>query len=210
MRRVAAETTEPLRRAGLLDAYVEIMLSAGHIEEAREACEEFHRIAQRYRSSMLEAMAARAKGAVHLADGDAWAALVALRNACRLWQELGVPYDAARARLLLARACREIGDMETAEMELDAARDVFRELGATHDVALAERLPTTRGDDAGLTPRELQVLGLVATGKTNRAIADALVISEKTVARHVSNIFVKVGVSTRAAATAYAYEHDLV
>ncbi|MDX6592694.1 MAG: hypothetical protein QOJ13_1890 [Gaiellales bacterium] len=211
IRRLERETTDPLKRAGLLAAYVEIMLKVGDAGEARDASAEFDEIAQRYRSGMLEAMAAHARGAVKLADGDAWAALVALRHACRVWQELGVPYEAARARVLVGLACREIGDADTAEMELDAAGETFRALGAEADLGRVETLSeSVARAPGGLTDRELQVLGLVATGKTNRAIAEALVISEKTVARHVSNIFGKLGVSSRAAATAYAYEHDLV
>ncbi len=211
IRRLERETTDPLKRAGLLAAYVEIMLAVGDAAAAREACGEFDEIARRYRSGMLEAMAAHARGAVRLATGDAWAALVALRDAGGRWQELGVPYEAARARTLVGLACREIGDAGTADLELDTAREAFQALGATLDVARVERLSETApAAPGGLTGRELQVLGLVATGRTNRAIAEELVISEKTVARHVSNIFGKLGVSSRAGATAYAYEHRLV
>ena len=128
-----------------------------------------------------------------------------------MWQELGAPYEAARARVLIGLACRELGDRDAGDMELDAARAVFGELGAAPDLAALDAsvgvVPAAAG---GLTAREREVLGLVASGKSNRAIAADLVISEKTVARHVSNIFAKLGVSSRSAATAYAYEHDLV
>lgn len=212
IRRVVGETTEPLQRAGLLPTYVEVMLAVGDFEGARSACRELEEIIEGHRSAMLGAMFAHARGAVALADGNVWAALVALRHASQLWHELEAPYEAARIRVLIGIACRELGDEDTGEMELDAARRVFRELGAAPDLARAEELSPTATPKAagGLTAREVQVLGLVATGKTNRAIADDLVISEKTVARHVSNIFAKLGLSSRAAATAYAYEHDLV
>jgi DNA-binding NarL/FixJ family response regulator len=128
------------------------------------------------------------------------------------WREIGAPYEAARVRVLIGLACRSFGDDDSAEMELDAARSVFEQLGAAADVAHVEQLRGTTSAKAGsgLTAREVQVLRLVATGKTNRAIANELFISEKTVARHVSNIFTKLGLSSRSAATAYAYEHELV
>ena len=160
---------------------------------------------------MLGAMVADARGAVALAGGDAWGALAELRQACQAWQELGAPYESARSRVLVGLACRELGDTDAGELELEAARHTFRELGAAPDLARTEELAgTAAGAAGGLTARELEVLRLVATGRTNRAIADELVISEKTVARHMSNIFAKLDVSSRSAVTAYAYEHDLV
>ena len=157
-------------------------------------------------------MVANAQGAVALAEGDAWSALASLRDACQAWQELGAPYEAARARVLVGLACRELGDADAGEMELDGARRAFQELGAEPDVARVKTLSGRRAPKAagGLTAREVEIVRLVATGRTNRAIGDELVISEKTVARHVSNIFAKLGVSSRSAVTAYAYEHDLV
>jgi DNA-binding NarL/FixJ family response regulator len=147
-----------------------------------------------------------------LAEGDAPAALVALRDAWRVWRELQVPYEAARVRVLLGRGCWALGDEEAAAMELAAARTGFAQLGAAPDLAqleaLAHRDAAARAH--GLTARELQVLRLLATGTTNRAIASELVVVEKTVDRHVSNIFTKLGVSSRAAATAYAYQHRLL
>ncbi|MGH3102609.1 MAG: response regulator transcription factor [Gaiellaceae bacterium] len=188
------------------------MLASGDLDEARRACSELEEITEGHRSGMLSAMVAHARGAVALADGDAWAALVALRHACQVWRELGAPYEAARVRVLVGLACRQLGDEDAGEMELDAARRVFRELGAELDLARVEGLSRTgaRTTAGGLTPREVEVLRLVATGRTNRAIADELVISEKTVARHVSNIFTKLRLSSRSAVTAYAYENELV
>jgi DNA-binding NarL/FixJ family response regulator len=149
---------------------------------------------------------------VLLAEGDARAAVVALRRAWQTWRELEAPYEAARVRVLVGLGCRAEGDEEAATMELDAARGVFDRLGATPDLARLEALG--RRDAAsrrhGLTDRELQVLRLLATGKTNHAIATDLVVAEKTVDRHVSNIYTKLGVSSRAAATAYAYQHRLL
>ena len=157
-------------------------------------------------------MFAHARGAVDLAEGDARAALLALRRAWQVWQELEVPYEVARLRVLLGVACRALGDDDTAALELEAARGVFAQLGAAPDLArvdsLTQRAPYI--DAHGLTPRELQVLRLVAVGKTNKAIAAELVLSERTVDRHVSNIFTKLGVSSRTAAAAYAYRHELV
>jgi DNA-binding CsgD family transcriptional regulator len=211
IRRAKAETTEPLKLAALLPAYVEIMLAAAEREEARDACREFEAIAQRYESAMLRAMVAYARGAVVLADGDAQGALVALRKAWQVWQELDVPYEIARTRVLMGQACRALGDEDAATLELDAARAIFDELGAAPDLARLEALaPPGAAKMHGLSVRELEVLRLVAAGKSNREIASDLVISEHTVARHVQNIFAKLGLSSRTAATAFAFEHDLV
>jgi DNA-binding NarL/FixJ family response regulator len=212
IRRVTGETTEPLKRAALLPAYVEIMLATGAAEEARSAWRDLEEISVGHGSAMLGAMAAHARGALGLSDGDAPAALVSLRHAWQAWQELEAPYEAARARVLVALACHALGDADAAALELEAARGVFEELGAAPDLARVEALvqPPPSGDAHGLTPRELQVLRLLAAGKSNRAIASALVISEHTVARHVQNIFAKLHVSSRTAASAFAFEHDLV
>ena len=156
-------------------------------------------------------MAAHAQGAVLLAEGDPRAALAVLRGAWLAWQELEVPYEAGRVRVLIGLACRELGDHDGAEMELDAARWVFRQLEAAPDLARVEALSDKAGAGAGgLTARELQVLRLVAEGETNKAIAADLFISERTVDRHLSNIYAKLGVSSRAAATAHAYQHRLI
>jgi DNA-binding CsgD family transcriptional regulator/tetratricopeptide (TPR) repeat protein len=210
--RAAGEVTEPLKRAGLLTAYVEIMLAGGELERAGEACRELVAIAGSYESDMLAAMVEQARGAVDLAEGDARAALGSLRLALQQWLDLGAPYEAARARVLIGLACRMLGDEDTAAMELEAARGVFAQLGAAPDVARVDGLRGTAAavDVHGLTPRELQVLRLVAAGTTNKAIAAELVLSERTVDRHVSNILMKLRVPTRSAATAFAYEHKLV
>jgi DNA-binding CsgD family transcriptional regulator len=212
IRRVVSETSEPLKRARLLPAYVEIMLTLGDVEEAHSACRELEDISAGHESAVLSAMSAHARGAVALTQGDARPALLTLRHAWEVWQGLVAPYEAARVRVLLGLACRALGDADTAALELEAARGVFAQLGAAPDLtrvdSLTQRVPPV--DAHGLTPRELQVLRLVAAGETNKAIAAELVLSERTVDRHVSNIFTKLGVSSRTAATAYAYEHRLV
>ncbi len=211
IRRVLVEAPLPRARAALLPAYVEIMLAGGEIEEARGACRELETISEAHQSDMLRAMSAQARGALALAESDPHTALVALREAWTAWQELEAPYEAARVRVLVGLACRAAGDEDAAAWELDAARGAFDRLGASPDVAWVDSL-TARPQAAahGLTQRELQVLRLVAQGATNKSIAAELVLSERTIDRHVSNIFAKLRVSSRAAATAYAYEHDLV
>ena len=212
IRRAVGETTQPLKRAGLLPAYVEIMVALGDLEAARSANRELDGIAERQGTDMLDAMAAQARGEVTLAEGDARAALVALRRACQAWQELDAPHEAARARVLLALTCRSLGDEDSAAFDLEAARGVFAELGAAPALAWIDSLtrPGAPAYGHGLTARELEVLRLVAAGKSNREIASALVISERTVARHLQNIFAKLRVSSRTAASRFAFERDLI
>ena len=212
IRRTLGESTEPMHRARLLPAYIEIMVAVGDVDAARTACRELDEVSEGQSHGMLGAMAAHARGAVALADGDALVALRAARLASRAWHELEVPHEAARARVLVGLACRVLGDHEAAALELDAARGVFAQLGAAPDLARVDALARseTPADTGGLTARELQVLRRVAAGETNKAIAAQLVLSERTVDRHVSNILAKLSVSSRPAATAYAYEHHLV
>jgi DNA-binding NarL/FixJ family response regulator len=206
---LAAEGRDRLARARLCAAQVEIALAAGEIEAARLASDELEETAIIYRSSGLEAAAPTARGAVLLAEGRPAEALQALRLACLRWQRLTAPYEAARVRLLLARAYDALGNQDAAALELDAAEAVFTRLGATLD---AKRVAHLRGRTplpGGLTEREAEVLALVAAAKTNKEIAASLFISEKTVARHLSNIFTKLGLPSRTAAAAYAFEHGL-
>ena len=212
IRRVVRATTDRLARTRLLPAYVEILLAVGELEEAGLACRELEEIAESFDTRVLSAMAAYARGAVELAEGDAQDALVSLGGAFEAWQEVGAPYEAARVRVLTGLACRALGDEEGGRLELEAARAVFEKLGAAPDIVhlelLAHEAPLEHAH--GLTSRELEVLRLVAAGDTNRAIATKLSLSTRTIDRHVSNIFTKIDVPSRAAATAYAYEHDLI
>jgi DNA-binding CsgD family transcriptional regulator len=207
IRRAEAAMTLALERARILPAFVEIMLAVGDVESARRACVELEGLARGYESAMLGAMVAQARGAVQLAEGDARAALVALRTARETWHALEAPYEIARTRILVGEACRLLGDEEAAALEHEAARNIFERLGAKPDLV---RMGARDSGSHWLSRRELEVLRLVAAGKSNRDIAMALVISEHTVARHVQNIFAKLRVSSRAAATAFAFEHDLV
>ena len=208
IRRALEEVQDPVSRTRLLPACVEILIEAEDVGTARVAADELARIAARFDASYLNALAADASGAVLLAEGDPRAALATLRAAHRSWRALGVPHRAARVRTLIGVACRALGDGGSAELEFEAARGALEELGAAPDL---ERLARLAGSSrpGGLSPRESEVLILVAAGKTNRVIATELFLSEKTVARHVSNIFTKLGLSSRAEATAYAYRHGL-
>jgi DNA-binding NarL/FixJ family response regulator len=211
IRRAVDEAPDRLARSRLLGAYVEIMLATGDIRAARLAADELSRIAGDSGVPLLRAAASHATGAVHLAAGDSRAALTALRQAWTAWQELEAPYEAARLRMLIGLACRALGDEESAVMELDAAGSVFRQVGAAPDLARLEALSRrTTAAVGGLTARELEILRLVAAGKTNREIAAALFISDHTVRRHLQNIFAKLGVPSRAAATAFAFQHNLI
>jgi DNA-binding NarL/FixJ family response regulator len=212
LRRVLAGTSDPLRRAAMLPAHVDILLVAHALDDARNASAELEQIARAFEAEALQALASQVRGAVKLASGDARAALAALRDAFEAWQRLEAPYETARARVLLALACRALGDDETAAIELDAAEATFERLGAAPDLARLDALRTRRsvGTRRRLTARELQVLRLVASGDTNRTIAARLHLSERTVDRHVSNTLAKLEVRSRAAAIAYAYEHRLL
>ncbi|HEY5952422.1 MAG TPA: LuxR C-terminal-related transcriptional regulator [Kofleriaceae bacterium] len=210
--RVLTTTTSVFARAKLLAAQIEILIASNNPQAAQSACDELEQIAQRCDTEVLYAMSAQARGALEIARGDDHAALAPLRRAFDAWRELDVPYEAARVRVLLGRACRAIGDHDAAELELDAAREVFEKLGATTELARLETIRSVTTPAAGLpvSPRELEVLRLVAAGKTNKEIASALFVSERTIDRHVSNILTKLGVPTRAAAAAHAITHKLL
>ena len=212
IRNMLEEVRAPGPRARVLDAYVEIVLACGDAAGARAAAGELAGISARQPVPFLRALSARAAGAVLLAEGNPREALAELRRAWSLWCELHAPYEASRVRVLIALACRALGDESDARVELTAARRTFKDLGAVVDLARVETLLSAgeRNSAGPLTGREVQVLRLVATGMSNRGIAGELAISEKTVARHLSNIFTKLDLTSRTAAAAYAYDHGLV
>jgi DNA-binding CsgD family transcriptional regulator len=212
IRRVVGAATDPLQRAELLPAHIEIMLAAGNIQDAYGACSELQQIGETFDADVLRAAAAQAQGAIELAAGDARNAFAPLRRAFETWQQLEAPYEVARVRVLIGLACRALGDGEACELEFGAARDVFERLGAAPQLAHLDSLCKSprSGDRQPLSPRELQVLRLITAGKTNKAIAAELCLSERTIDRHVSNMLRKLDVPSRVAATAYAYETKLL
>ncbi|MGI8708328.1 MAG: LuxR C-terminal-related transcriptional regulator [Actinomycetota bacterium] len=213
IRRVLEQEQNLVDRSKVLPAYVEIALEANDLGAARVAADELSQIAATHLDApYLHALASHASGAVLLAEGDPRAALIELRNAHSSWRNLDVPHQAARVRVLIGVACRVLGDEGNSKLEFEAARGMFEELGAALDQERVARLLGVPSSNVpgGLSAREREVLVLVAAGKTNRGIASELFISEKTVARHLSNIFNKLGLSSRTEATAFAYQHGLV
>jgi DNA-binding CsgD family transcriptional regulator len=212
IRHVVDVVIEPGKRAEALAAQAEIAMAGHDLATARCAADELSKIATRIGAEFLLAVAACTQGAVLLAEGDTPSAVVSLRQALATFRHLEAPYEAARVQVCLARAYRAQGNDESASHELQAAREVFRKLGAVTElgrIVAPVALPAT--SPAGpLTQREIEVVKLVASGITNREIAKKLNISEKTVARHLNNIFNKLDLSSRAAATAYAYQHGLL
>jgi DNA-binding CsgD family transcriptional regulator len=213
IRRVLSEARDPGKRASLLPAYVEILAAVDDLQGAEEGCAELDSIAGREEEpGALAALAAHSCGLVELTAGDPEAALAALRRAAELWQRFRAPYEVARTRELIGLACRNLGDEDTARLELEAARETFARLGAATDLARVEGSAGLGNvaDSHGLSKRELEVLRLLCAGETNREIAKNLIVSIRTVDRHVSNIYAKLGVSSRAAATTYAHQHGLI
>jgi len=207
--RLLAEAHDPVHRSWMLPAAVEVLVSARLLDEARQHSDELTGIASAFGNSALRAMAAYAAANVELASGGLEDALSHARDSCRLWSGVGAPYETARARVLVARALRELGDEDSATTEFAAARRAFAEVGAAPAATEVDRL-LGRARPAGLTERELEVLKLVAEGRSNPDIARVLVLSHKTVERHLSNIFTKLDVPSRTAAAAYAHEHGLM
>jgi DNA-binding CsgD family transcriptional regulator len=209
VRRLLGETADPVHRSRLLPAAVEILLAGGHADDADGVATELGSIAVSFGCPSVQARADHACANVALATGDPAAALPLLRRERTVWERLGARYDIARCRMLLGRALRALGDDQSAITELSTARRTLADLGAKpaeHEAAALLRPTLPRG----LTEREVEVLRLVAAGKTNPEIAALLVLSEKTVGRHLSNIFSKIDVATRTAAAAFAYEHQLI
>ena len=212
IRRMLNEEQNPMSRAKLLPIYVEIMLAMGNTDDAHAGTDELAKIASQSDAPFLHGLSNSALGAVLVAEGQPVAALDALKSAWRLWQEIDAPYEAARVRVQMALAYRELADADSAAMELDGARWAFQQLNAAFDLARVDSLSDEHATPlpGELSNRETEVLSLLATGKTNREIASRLLASEHTVARHVQNIFAKIDVSSRSAATAFAFEHGLV
>jgi DNA-binding CsgD family transcriptional regulator len=208
--RLLAEPGGPVQRCRILPAAVEVLLAAGQVDRARDLAEELSGIADDFGCEPLKAAAAQAAGAVELSGGDPAGALPYLRKAQQLWARSEAPVDRARARALMGLALGEIGDAEASRRDLEAARTVFRQVGAQPYADEVDRLLAPASLPAGLSPREAEVLRLVASGRSNAQIAADLVLSEKTVARHLSNIFTKLSVGSRTAATAFAFEQGLV
>jgi ATP/maltotriose-dependent transcriptional regulator MalT len=222
IRRLTSATGDRVRRGGVLpvvapypivvwSAYCEIMLNGGEFEEARRARDQLRELAHAFDTDGLRALVAQADGAIALAEGHAHAALDPLHCAFSLWERLDAPYEAARVRVLIGHACRALGDDEAARLEFAAARSVFERLGARPDLARLDA-PDTAARSVSkcpLTARELHVLRLVSTGRTNKEIAEELSLSERTIDRHVTNILTKLDVRSRTAATTYAFDHKL-
>jgi len=205
--------THELSRAKLLPSFIDALLAASKIDEARAASRELDEIAARFGTPVMAALAGRVRGMVELAEGDAAAASVSLREAFAVLQQLGAPYLAAQVRVQLACTYQVLGDEDGAQLEIGAARKCFEHLGARLEVAAIDALTARAAapsDVHGLSPRELEVLRLVAAGKTNKQIGAELCLAEKTVDRHVSNILAKLNVPSRAGATAFAYENQLI
>ncbi len=209
IRRLTSGPSDRLRRARLLPAYLEIMLAIGDLEDARRARDELQELGRVFDADALRALVAQTDGAIALAGGQAQAALDPLRRAFEQWQRLEAPYEAARVRVLIGQACRAVGDDEAAALEHKAARSEFERLGARPELARLDA-PSPAGQSTPgnpLTAREVQVLRLIAGGRTNKEIADTLCLSDRTVDRHVSNILGKLDVPTRAAAAVHAVHH---
>jgi DNA-binding CsgD family transcriptional regulator len=209
MRRILGATTAT-NRGRILPAYAEIMLALGELDEAQRACEELELLCAERATEWLLAQAAHSRGTLCLRRGDACAALGHLRDSFERWERLGAPYESARVRACIAEACESLGDLESSALEREAARAVFEGLGARVEL---DRLASAceRASPAGpLTAREREVLCLIAQGLTNKAIANKLGLSERTVDRHAANVFVKLDVNSRVAAAAYAFSHKLV
>ena len=211
VRRAIDEAATELDRVPMLEALVEIAIAIGDVDEARAAADELADRATLFDTQLLHATASTAGAEARLAAGDPRSALAMLRRAWALWQAMDAPYELARVRVGIARACSGLGDEETAALELAAARETFERLGATPDVRRVDAITRApRPMPGGLSPREAEVLRHLAGGATNREIATTLGISERTVDRHVSNIYTKLAVSTRVGATSFAHENRLV
>ncbi|GBF17976.1 MULTISPECIES: helix-turn-helix transcriptional regulator [Arenibacter] len=212
IRNTLQETKDIIRRVELLPAVVRIMISVNQTEEALSATKELCSIAKEFDAPYLYAMSSYCQGSVFFAKGNPQLALEHLQKALKFWKNLHVPYQSAYASELKGLVYRELNDQDNSEVELTAAKWVFEQLKAGPDLERINRLFHTQRhyETHGLTLRELQVMQRVASGKTNKSIAGELFISERTVDRHVSNIFNKLGVSSRVEATTCAIRNNLL
>jgi ATP/maltotriose-dependent transcriptional regulator MalT len=213
VRRALTEVTAKPERLDLLKAAVTIYLEQGKIEMARAAVTEFEEITRELTAPAIEAETSAVRGALALSEGDPGSALPLLRRAVGTWQQQDVPHEVAKLNVLIGQACRALADHDGARLEFSAARETFERLGARPDLAQLDRIVAATGAGSGthgLTRREIEVLCLIARGKANRAIANELHLSERTVHRHVSNIFTKLDVDSRTAAVAYGIKHRIV
>ncbi|NND07957.1 MAG: hypothetical protein HKN87_16380 [Saprospiraceae bacterium] len=212
IRNTLKETNETIGRAELLPAFVQIMIAVNHTEEAEKACKELGNIAKQFDKPYLHATYAYCKGMAFLAEGNVLSALEHLQSAMKLWKMLQLPYESACTRELRGLVYRELNDKDNSDVEFAAAKWIFEKLNALPDLARIDRLLIRERHHKtyGLTLRELQVLGQLISGKTNRSMADELFISERTVDRHVSNIFKKLDVSSRVEATAFAIKNKIL
>jgi DNA-binding NarL/FixJ family response regulator len=209
VRRVLGEPRDPIHRSQLLPGAIDVLLAGNDLAAVRPLVAELVSVGDGFESRSLRAMAGHAVGALALAEDRPEEALVALRTALQGWRRMDWPYETARTQVLVGRALRELGDEESADAELAAAARALAALGAGPAAREVDRLLAPGPLPGGLTAREAEVLRLVASGKSNPEISAALFLSEKTVARHLSNIFAKLDVRSRTAAAAYAFEHDL-
>ena len=207
--RVLGEPRDPIHRAQLLPGAIDVILAAGDVTSARPLVAELEAVGDAFDSKSIKAMSGYAAGALALAEDRPEDALNALRPTQQRWRELDWPYESARTQVLVGRSLSELGDEDSATVELRAAARTFAALGATPAAREVDRLTAPSSLPGGLTAREAEVLRLVAAGKSNPEIAAALFLSTKTVARHLSNIFIKLNVPSRTAAAAYAFDHGL-
>ncbi len=212
IRNTLKETKDTKKRAELLPAVVRIMIDVKRPKEALEATGELSRIAGEFDAPYLHAMSAHCRGAVFLAEGSFQYALEHLEKALKIWKRLHLPYESAHTRELKGRVYREMGDKDNSDLAYAAAKWVYEQLRAMPDLERINRLLNQKRSQEtySLTLRELQVLQLVAAGKTNKSVAGDLFISERTVDRHVSNIFNKLRVSSRVEATTFALKNKIL
>jgi DNA-binding CsgD family transcriptional regulator len=204
VRRALLEAQGATARAAILPGFVEIMLAIGEVALARTAVGELAAIAAATESEYLRGAGLYADGATSLAEGEPGRALVSLRRAGEIWQRLDAAHEGARNRILIARACRELGDEDAARLEVEAARKIFVRLGANHDLALIDKAARPHDEsDHHLSKRELEVAELVAAGLSNRAIAKRLFLSERTAESHIKHICDKLGFNSRSQVAAW-------